>query len=155
METRPTAVNANRKPYVHEENVASPSQPNPDWRDSLLHAIIYLMSGYLRLPRALGTFAVLLILVAVAYAAETLIATADANGRPHAASVKIDGPSYVRCTSATGQAGDGEPPSCQIQAPGFAGKVEIGKIVSLKEEGYVELKCNGNPPLRCSAQITP
>jgi hypothetical protein len=90
-----------------------------------------------------------------AYAAETLIATADANGRPHAAATKIDGPAYIRCTSATGQAGDGEAPSCQIRAPGFTGKLEIGKIVSLKEEGYVELKCNGNPPLRCSAQITP
>jgi hypothetical protein len=90
----------------------------------------------------------------IALASQTLIATTDVNGKARGASAKIDGPSNVRCTSANGQAG-GEPASCQIQAPGFSGKVEIGKTISIQEEGYVELKCNGNPPLRCSAEITP
>ena len=100
------------------------------------------------------TVAALISGAALCRAAETLIATADVNGKARAASAKIDGPAYVRCTSATSQAG-GEAPSCQIQAPGFSGKVEIGKTVAIKEGGYVELKCNGNPPLRCSAEVTP
>jgi hypothetical protein len=97
----------------------------------------------------------ILFAVGIAWAAETLIATADVNGKPRPATTKIDGPVNIRCTSATGQAGDGDSPSCQIQAPGFYGKVEIGKMISVEKPGYVELKCNGNPPLRCSAQITP
>jgi hypothetical protein len=91
---------------------------------------------------------------AIVCASQTLTATTDVNGKARGASAKIDGPSNVRCTSANGQAG-GEPASCQIHAPGFSGKVEIGKTISIQEEGYVELKCNGNPPLRCSAEITP
>jgi|SRR5262245_61100922 len=115
------------------------------------------MSGCRSFARGFALVAVLFVLAAISYGAETLIATADANGRARAAGIKVDGPVYVRCTSATGQAtsGDDEAPSCQIRAPGFNGKLEIGKVISVKEEGYVELKCNGNPPLRCSAQITP
>jgi len=97
----------------------------------------------------------LLIVVGIARAAQTITATADVNGKPHPATAQIDGPSYIRCTSAAGQAGDGDPPSCGITAPGFSGKVEIGKMVSADKAGYVTLTCNGNPPLRCSAQITP
>ena len=98
---------------------------------------------------------VVLTLAGIARAAQTIIATADVNGKPHPGTAQIDGPSYIRCISATGQAGDGDPPSCGISAPGFAGKVEIGKMVSVEKAGYVTLSCNGNPPLRCSAQITP
>jgi hypothetical protein len=99
--------------------------------------------------------AALLCAAGVVWAAQTITATADVNGKPHPATAQIDGPSYIRCTSATGQVGDGDPPSCGITAPGFTGKVEIGKMVSAEKEGYVTLTCNGNPPLRCSAQITP
>jgi hypothetical protein len=91
----------------------------------------------------------------MAWGAQTISATADVNGKPRAATAKIDGPSNIRCTSAAGQAGDGDKPSCQIIAPGYAGTVEIGKIVAADREGTVTLTCNGKPPLRCTAEITP
>jgi len=91
----------------------------------------------------------------IAWASETMTATADVNGKPRAATAQIDGPSNLRCTSANGQAGEGDKPSCQIVAPGYSGKVEVGKSVALDQAGIVTLTCNGKPPLRCTAEITP
>jgi hypothetical protein len=91
----------------------------------------------------------------IAWAAQTITATADVNGKPRAATAQIEGPSSIRCTSAAGQAGDGDKPSCRIVAPGYTGTVEIGKIVAADRDGQVTLTCNGRPPLRCTAEITP
>jgi hypothetical protein len=91
----------------------------------------------------------------IAWASQTMTATADVNGKPRAATAQIDGPSNLQCTSANGQAGEGDKPSCQILAPGYSGKVEVGKSVALDQVGIVTLACNGKPPLRCTAQITP
>jgi hypothetical protein len=91
----------------------------------------------------------------IAWASQMMSATADPNGKQRAATAQIDGPSNLRCTSANGEAGEGDKPSCQISAPGYSGKVEVGKIVALDEAGYVTLTCNGKPPLRCTAEITP
>jgi hypothetical protein len=103
----------------------------------------------------LAATSVLLGTSGIAWATQTISATADVNGKPRAATATIDGPSNIRCTSAAGQAGDGERPSCQIIAPGYAGTVEIGKIVAADRDGTVTLTCNGKPPLRCTAEITP
>jgi hypothetical protein len=86
-------------------------------------------------------------------ATQTLSATADPHGKARAATAQIDGPSRLRCITANGEAG--EKASCQVAAPGFTGEVEVGKIVALEKEGYVTLTCNGKPPLRCMAEITP
>jgi hypothetical protein len=91
----------------------------------------------------------------IAWAAQTITATADVNGNPRPATAQIDGPSNIRCTNAAGQAGEGDKPSCRIVAPGYTGTVEIGKIVAADGAGTVTLTCNGQPPLRCTAQITP
>jgi len=92
---------------------------------------------------------------AAALAMQTITATSDINGRPRPASAELTQPSTVRCVAATGQAGDGPDPSCQINAPGFSGKLEIRKQVAIEKPGYLTLSCNGNPPTRCSAQISP
>jgi hypothetical protein len=91
----------------------------------------------------------------IAWASQTMTATADVNGKPRAATAQIDGPSNLQCTSAKGQAGEGDKPSCQIIAPGYSGRVEVGKSVALDQAGIVTLACNGKPPLSCTAQITP
>ena len=81
------------------------------------------------------------------------------NGRcewqPTSGNAQIDGPSSIRCTSAVGQVGEGDKPSCKIVAPGYSGTVEIGKMVAADKAGIVTPTCNGQPPLRCTAQITP
>jgi hypothetical protein len=93
--------------------------------------------------------------VGIAWASQTITATADVNGNPRPATAQIDGPSNIRCTSAAGQAGEGDKPSCKILAPGYSGTVEIGKMIAADKAGIVTLTCNGQPPLRCTAQITP
>jgi len=91
----------------------------------------------------------------IAWASQTITATADVNGHARPATAEIDGPSNVRCTSAAGQAGEGQKPSCTIAAPGYAGTVEIGKVIATDGGGTVTLTCNGKPPLSCTAEITP
>jgi hypothetical protein len=90
---------------------------------------------------------------AVVRATQTLSATADPHGKARAATAQIDGPSNLRCITANGEAG--QKASCQVIAPGFSGEVEVGKVVALDKAGTVTLTCNGNPPLRCMAEITP
>ena len=108
------------------------------------------------MPRAWLLLLVTLIGAAtLAIAAQNITATSDVNGKPRPATVEITEPSTVRCTSANAQAGNGVEPSCQINAPGFFGKLEIGKQIKIEKPGYVTLTCNGNPPTRCSAQIDP
>jgi hypothetical protein len=99
--------------------------------------------------------AMLLSAAVVVRAAQILSATTDVNGRAREATTDIDAPSYVRCTSANGEAGEGPKPSCQIGAPGVSVTLEVGRSVSLEKAGIVRLTCNGKPPLRCTAQITP
>jgi hypothetical protein len=98
---------------------------------------------------------VILTTAGIAWASQTITATTDVNGHARPATAEIDGPSNVRCTSAAGQAGAGQKPSCSIAAPGYSGIVEIGKVIATDGGGNVTLTCNGNPPLRCTAEITP
>jgi hypothetical protein len=107
------------------------------------------MKAYIVLVAAI----VILATAGIAWASQTITATTDVNGHARPATAEINGPSNVRCTSAAGQAG--QKPSCSVAAPGYAGIVEIGKVIATDGGGTVTLTCNGNPPLRCTAEITP
>jgi hypothetical protein len=120
---------------MHDSSTLSPN------RRSILPAILALIAS-----AAAAT---------IAYASQNLTATADVNGKPRSATAEITEPSAIRCTSATAQPGDGPKPSCQIQSPGHDAKLDIGKLLTLEKPGYITLTCNGNPPLRCTAEITP
>jgi hypothetical protein len=93
------------------------------------------------------------LVAAAAAAAQTITSTTDPNRNQHPGSVAVLDPSSVTCASAVGNNPRNYPPSCNIVAPGYWGIVNIGQIIGTSGAGTVNLTCNGEAPLRCSAQI--
>jgi hypothetical protein len=84
----------------------------------------------------------------------SITASEDDRGQ-HPGTAAISKPSSIRCVSAVGNDPRQYPPSCTISAPGFYGVVNVGNTVGASGAGTVTLTCNGQRPMRCSAQITP
>jgi len=131
LSTSSSAFAVNREPLCLRSNSI------PSLRPALIVLITFLVTANLAL------------------ATQNITATSDVNGKSRPATAEITEPSTIRCTSAKAQAGNGVEPSCQVNAPNFSGKLDIGKQIRIEKPGYITLTCNGNPPSRCSAQIDP
>ena len=86
-------------------------------------------------------------------AAQVITSITDANGNRHPATAALRNPASVKCTFATGNNPQQNPPSCFITAPGYSGTLARGQSIGTSGPGTVSLTCNGQAPLRCSAQI--
>lgn len=80
----------------------------------------------------------------------TFVSTTDKNGNQHPATADIHANGVIKCTSATGNNAQQNPPACfvlgQILRP--------GQIAGTGGGGTMTLTCNGQAPLRCSVTIT-
>jgi len=84
---------------------------------------------------------------------QTIVSTTSANGNTNPGRAPIKGPSSVTCVSAVGNTQQGYKASCNIDAPGHFGPVDVNQTIGTSGAGTVTLTCNGQAPLRCVATI--
>ena len=84
---------------------------------------------------------------------QSITSTTEKSGNQHPATASVRGPTAVTCSSAVGNNPRQYPPSCNIAAPGYNGSVTPGQTIGTSGAGTVTLTCNGQAPLRCTAQI--